>query len=98
LQDQQQVHVPREGETNPPPAVSGGDAGSAESSGGLININTATARGLEALPGVGEVTAQRIIEHREANGPFESVEDIQDVSGIGEKTFEWMEGMITVGW
>lgn len=45
---QQQVHVPREGETNPPPAVSGGDAGSAESSGGLININTATAKGLEA--------------------------------------------------
>ena len=98
LQDQQQVHVPREGETNPPPAVSGGDAGGAESSGGLININTATARGLEALPGVGEVTAQRIIEHREANGPFGSVEDIQDVPGIGEKTFEGMEGMITVGW
>jgi competence protein ComEA len=97
LQDQQQVHVPREGETSPPPAVSGGDAGSAESSGGLININTATAEELEALPGVGEVTAQRIIEHREVNGPFERVEDIQDVSGIGEKTFEGMEGMITVG-
>ncbi len=44
------------------------------------------------------MTAQRIIEHREANGPFESIEDIQDVLGIGEKTFEGMEGMITVGW
>jgi competence protein ComEA len=94
LQDQQHVHVPREGEANPPPAISGGASHSEEV---LVNINTATTGELETLPGVGEVTAQRIIEHRRANGPFETIEDIQNVSGIGPKTFEGMRDMITVG-
>ncbi len=94
LQDQQHVHVPQVGETNPPPVISGGVS---RSEGALVNINTATASELETLPGVGEVTAQRIIEYREANGPFERVEEIQEVSGIGPKTFAGMEEMITVG-
>ena len=96
LQDQQHVHVPREGETDPPPVVSGG---ASRSGGGLVtkvNINTATSSELETLPGVGEVTAQRIVAHREANGPFERVEDIQNVSGIGAKTFEGLQDAITV--
>jgi competence protein ComEA len=63
----------------------------------LVDINTATAEELETLPGVGEVTAQRIIDYREANGPFETIEDIQNVSGIGPKTLEGMRDMITVG-
>lgn len=75
-------------------AVSGGDAGGAESAGGLINQH---GHG-EGVGGVGEVTAERIVEYREANGPFGSVEDIQDVPGIGEKTFRGMKGMIIVGW
>ncbi len=94
LQDQQHVHVPQEGEANPPPVVSGG---ASRSEGGLVNINTAPASELETLPGVGEVTAQRIIEYREANGPFGTIEAIQNVSGIGPKTFEGMREMITVG-
>jgi competence protein ComEA len=61
-----------------------------------VNINTATAEELESLPGIGEVTAQRIIDYREANGPFETIEDIQNVSGIGPKTFEGMRDLITV--
>ena len=94
LQDQQHVHVPQVGEANPPPVVSGG---ASRSEGALVNINTATASELETLPGVGEVTARRIIEYREANGPFGAIEEIQDVSGIGPKTFEGMRELITVG-
>jgi competence protein ComEA len=97
LRDQQQVHVPREGEEAPPPAVSGGESEGVGAAGGPVNINTAAAEELETLPGIGEVTAQRIIDYREANGPFETIEDIQNVSGIGPKTFEGMRDLITVG-
>ena len=51
---------------------------------------------LDELPGVGEATARAIIEDREANGPFSSPEDIMRVSGIGEKKFERLEGLICV--
>lgn len=94
LHDQQHVHVPREGEADPPPVLSGGVSGGNGTR--LVNINTATAEELEALPGVGEVTAQRIVAYREANGPFESIEEIQEVSGIGAKTFEGMREAISV--
>ncbi|HYV02301.1 MAG TPA: ComEA family DNA-binding protein, partial [Actinomycetota bacterium] len=59
-------------------------------------INTATAQELDALPGVGEVIAQRIIEYRTANGPFGSIDDLLDVSGIGEVTLEDMRDLVTV--
>jgi competence protein ComEA len=94
LQDQQHVHVPQVGEANPPPVISGG---ASRSKGVLVNINTATASELETLPGVGEVTARRIVEYREANGPFVTIEEIQEVSGIGPKTFEGLREVITVG-
>jgi competence protein ComEA len=97
LQDQQHIHVPREGEAAPPPVVSGGASRSGEVLGASVNINTATAKELEALPGVGEVTARRIIDYREANGPFQTIEDIQNVSGIGPKTFEGLKDLITAG-
>ena len=61
-----------------------------------MNINTATLEELDTLPGVGESTAQAIIEEREAGGPFTSVEDIMRVSGIGEKKFERLQGLICV--
>jgi competence protein ComEA len=93
LRDQQQVYVPRQGEVAPMvPAVSGG-----EISAGSVNINTATAAELEALSGVGPKTAQTIVEYREANGPFKSIEDIMNVPGIGEGTFEKIRDEITVG-
>ena len=65
-------------------------------SGGLININTATIEALDALPGVGPSTAQKIVDHREENGLFTTIEDIMDVSGIGEAKFGQIEALITV--
>jgi len=63
----------------------------------LININTAASFELETLPGIGSTTAQKIIEYREANGPFISTEDIINVSGIGPGTYERIKDLITVG-
>lgn len=63
----------------------------------LININTASSFELESLPGIGPTTAQRIIEYREANGPFLAIEDIINVSGIGPGTYERIKDLITVG-
>ncbi|HET91069.1 MAG TPA: ComEA family DNA-binding protein, partial [Chloroflexi bacterium] len=62
LGDQQQVYVPRQGETNAPPPVSGGEAGG--KAGGVVNLNTATAAELETLPRIGPATAQKIVEYR----------------------------------
>ncbi|RLA94334.1 MAG: hypothetical protein DRG25_02750 [Deltaproteobacteria bacterium] len=61
-----------------------------------VNINTASAEELATLKGVGEKIAQAIIEYREANGPFKSIEDIKNVKGIGEKKFEEIKDSITV--
>jgi comEA protein len=61
-----------------------------------VNINTASAKELDALPGIGEVLAQRIIDYRNANGPFQSVDDLIKVKGIGEKTLEKIKPYATV--
>jgi competence protein ComEA len=62
----------------------------------LININTASSAELESLPGIGPTTAQKIIDYRDANGPFLSIEDIINVSGIGPGTYERIKDLITV--
>jgi competence protein ComEA len=79
------------------PTVSGGDPEGGGSTAPLININTATTAELETLPRIGPTMAQRIVEYREANGPFAAIEDIQNVPGIGPATFEGMKDRITVG-
>ncbi len=105
LADGMQIYVPAVGESAGPPApivaapVAGGqeDSSSGATAGGLVNINTANLEELDTLPGVGPATAQRIIDYRDANGPFASIEAIMDVSGIGEATFERLQDLITVG-
>ena len=73
-----------------------GSQRAADYSDGKININTADSRQLQELDGVGPVTAEKIIEYREENGRFRDVEDIKNVSGIGDKTFEKMKDDIKV--
>ncbi|MDR1605165.1 MAG: ComEA family DNA-binding protein [Gracilibacteraceae bacterium] len=72
------------------PGAAGGDE--------RININTATAEELTALPGVGPAIAGRIVQYREENGSFSLSEDLMNVSGIGPKTYAKLEAQITVGW
>ena len=97
VRDQQQIHVPRKGESGPSqpaPATPGGP--SAPSGGKKININTATLAELDTLPKIGPVTAQNIIDYRTKNGPFKKIEDLKNVSGIGDATFEALKDLITV--
>lgn len=63
----------------------------------LININTASLSMLTTLPGIGPVIGQNIIDHREQNGPFSSIDQIQNVNRIGPTIFNNIESLITVG-
>jgi len=62
----------------------------------MVNINTANAKALEALPGIGETKAKAIVAHREKHGPFKTIEDVKKVSGVTAKDLEQMKGRITV--
>lgn len=62
----------------------------------VLNLNTADQSALEGLPGVGPVMADRIIAWREENGPFSSVEDLHEISGVGPKIFAQLEPLVTV--
>ena len=61
-----------------------------------VNLNTATAEQLATIPGVGPKMAERIIDYRQKNGGFKKVEDLMNVSGVGEKSFLKMKPLITV--
>ena len=63
----------------------------------VININTANSAELTYLPGIGEAKAKKIIEYREKNGEFDSIEELLNVNGIGESTFENIKPYVTVG-
>ena len=64
---------------------------------GKVNINTATAAELEILPRIGPKVAQRIVDFRTKNGNFKRIEEIMKVQGIGEKVYEDIKDLITVG-
>lgn len=101
LQDGQQVYVPRVGEAGGggsgavAPDV-GASAQGVATADGPVNINRASESDLDALPGVGPSTARAIVEDRDANGPFSTIEDLMRVSGIGEKKFEKLKSSICV--
>lgn len=89
LVDGQQVVVPRRG-----PAGSGVAAG-APASGARISLAAATVEQLDELPGIGPVTAQKIVDWRTAHGPFRSVEELDDVPGIGPARIEQLKDLVT---
>ncbi len=111
LQNGVQIYIPRQGEQTAvsqpliiPPTGSataqdiGTRSGSTTvvSTSGLVNINRASQAELETLPGIGPSTAQKIIAHREENGPFATIEEIMNVSGIGPAKFAAIKELITV--
>ncbi len=65
---------------------------------GKINLNTASLAQLDSLSGIGPTYAQRIIDYREQNGGFKSIEEVMNVKGIGEKTFEKFREKIAINW
>jgi competence protein ComEA len=75
---------------------SAGAAGGAPGAGVKVNLNTATAAQLDALPGVGPSTAAKIVADREKNGPFRSADDLMRVPGIGAKKFDSLKDLVTV--
>lgn len=101
LKDQQQVFVPKKGEANAAQGQ-GGRVSSAVSRGsggasvGRVNINSATVKDLDTLPGIGPSFAQRIIDYRNKIGGFKSVNELLKVPGIGEKKLAQIKEQVTV--
>lgn len=102
LEDGARVYVPRVGEEvepqvlgpEAPPSPTGGAGGDGD---GPLDLNRATAEDLQQLPGIGPATASAIVAHREANGPFRSVDQLDDVRGIGPAKLEQLRPLVVVG-
>lgn len=97
LQNHQHVHIPARSSTSKTGVTATPKVGTAPAPIALVNINTADAATLETLPKIGPSVAQRIIEYRQTHGPFQTIADIQKVSGIGPSIFAVIEPYITVG-
>ena len=89
--DGQQIHVPSQGEEPLPVQVPSGQRSTTIK----VNLNTADLAVLDSLPGIGPVLAQRVLDYRQAHGPFERIGDITKVSGIGPAIFEDIQDLIT---
>lgn len=108
LQDQDKVYIPYKGEKTaaaPTAGIASNAAASSSSSSsspaassaaGKVNLNTATAADLQKLNGIGEKKAEQIIAYREQKGGFKSIDELKEVSGIGDKTFDALKDQITV--
>jgi competence protein ComEA len=94
--DGERVAVPRIGEPDPVAAFGDAPAGGSATPNGPLNLNTATARDLEELPGIGPVLAEAIIKERERVGGFDAVDDLKQVRGIGEQRFADIRDLVAV--
>jgi len=90
LADGEQVLVPARGVSAP--AAAGGTGGASPTA--PVDLNSATAEELDALPGIGPVTAQKIVDFRQAHGPFRSVDDLDAIPGIGPSRIENLRGLV----
>ncbi len=95
LTDGQQIMVPKEGQTIIVPGT-GSAGGTAGTTGTTVNINTADAAAFETLNGIGEVLAAAIVTYRDEHGPFASVDQLEEVPGIGPSTLEEIRDQVTV--
>ena len=100
VEDQMVIHVMRKGEelkmALAEPQITGTGKAPTEAKGQKININSASEEELQNITGIGPSKASAIIQYREEQGPFSSVEDLMNISGIGEKTFEKMKDQVTI--
>ncbi len=96
LKDGQQLKVPEKTGTNSKTDSGKADKSKGADSGEKVNINTADEKELDTLPGVGPAMAKRIIEYRESEGAFQSIEDIKKIRGIGEAKFAKMKDKICI--
>jgi len=94
IEDGQKIYIPKEGETVD--KIEFTEQNNSIENNSLININKADISQLQLLPGIGETIAQYIIDYRLQNGNFKSIEEIKNVSKIGDKTFEKIKDRITV--
>lgn len=101
VQDEEKIYIPKIGEISEP--IMEGNISNVLSKEGTtlnstkININLATSDELDKLPGIGPVIAQRIIDYRSST-PFKNIEDLKNVSGIGDKIYNGLKELITVKW
>lgn len=101
LEDGEKIYIPAkiDGDSSSADINSEDSAAASTSnaaSAGKVNINTADSAGLQILNGVGPATAQKIIDYRTSSGRFKTIEDLKNVSGIGDKTFEKLKDYICV--
>lgn len=96
LADGAQIRVPSRDENTAGGSGGGGGEGAGGSGGRVVNLNTASQSELETLPGIGPVTAAKIIESR-AGSPFTRVEELRERGLVGEKTFERIRALVSVG-
>lgn len=99
LNDGEHIIVPAPGDDLPAPDPPLSDPSLSEpssSEGGLVSLNGASAADLETLPGIGPTLAQRIIDWRDTNGQFSSIEELMEVSGIGPATFAELRDRVTL--
>lgn len=105
LKDQDKIYIPHVGEkfsktdivsSEEENSTTSADISNAQSNSTKININTADSAELQKLNGIGEKKAQQIISYRQKNGQFKQIEDLKQVSGIGDKTFETLKSQLEI--